>query len=572
MVSELITWLTVNYIGNITANAVYDVGVWTAEQARQWLRQHWFDPVTFEEIRSELQKSFSRSWQDVEQKYRQGGQWSRLSKEQQDLIHGRSEWLDSRERQARIFPQVTNPKTYAAGAEGSNVLVADHAAANAALLKHLESLGILDGLPRDFERLLEEHLLNGLLYHFVDGIKRDENLRNVLFFHQAVGLQVGQKVIQAQLDLVVSQLEQRGEYRVWQGEIINVIQEVNLKIDRLESGQERLPYQVSQQLSPHFEELDKGLAQILQRLPPENAQTLKKRLDPMYYLVDMLYNQEELRMLCIDLEVGFDDLSGQTKQAKARELVLWMNRWGRFSELLNKVQEDRPKIFRRPDLTDNTTAAAREYWLALEASIEMAKVDDATGRTNIESAFHLSTTSLQEITECTNAVTSLTRALTKNLKQSKAEKLSIGQRIIEEALPDVQGVGDKIKKIWSQVEDSMALHFLKFAKGVNDVIPRYHRAWNDYEKGMRILLQNSRGQSLIQVQDNTKEYLNSLSVMWGAGLSSQTKLEEFPTDNLKLGRAIQRAIQANDEYLKLLENGMAFIMTVAQYSPDATTI
>ncbi|GEM_PF-1622683 len=223
--SALVTWLTASYVGNVTANAVYDIGLWTKEQVQRWLTQRWSDREAFEAVRRELQRAFSHAWRDVEKTYRKGGQWDRLSEDQQELIRGRSKWLDSRDRQALIFPQLADPIAYATDSKEPDIIVAERGEVNAALFEHLQDLGILEGLPRGFEPLLEKQLLNGILYHFVeDGIRRNEDLRNVLFFHQAVGLQVGQRVTHSQLDEVLSKLEQLEVWRSWQREVVQAIE------------------------------------------------------------------------------------------------------------------------------------------------------------------------------------------------------------------------------------------------------------------------------------------------------------------------------------------------------------
>jgi len=40
------------------------------------------------------------------------------------------------------------------------------------------------------------------------------------------------------------------------------------------------------------------------------------------------YDLEELRTLCAQLGIPFDDLRGEGRSAKARELILWRNRSG----------------------------------------------------------------------------------------------------------------------------------------------------------------------------------------------------------------------------------------------------
>jgi hypothetical protein len=56
------------------------------------------------------------------------------------------------------------------------------------------------------------------------------------------------------------------------------------------------------------------------------------------------YNEDELRDLCIDLEVDYDDLPGSGKKGKVRELVGYFERRGRLSELEKAARERRPHI------------------------------------------------------------------------------------------------------------------------------------------------------------------------------------------------------------------------------------
>ena len=46
------------------------------------------------------------------------------------------------------------------------------------------------------------------------------------------------------------------------------------------------------------------------------------------------YDLEELRTLCAQFGVPFDDLRGEGRSAKARELILWLQRRGRLDELI----------------------------------------------------------------------------------------------------------------------------------------------------------------------------------------------------------------------------------------------
>lgn len=55
-------------------------------------------------------------------------------------------------------------------------------------------------------------------------------------------------------------------------------------------------------------------------------------------LID-LYDLEELRTLCAQLGVPFDDLRGEGRQARARELILWLERRERLDELKSVLQK-----------------------------------------------------------------------------------------------------------------------------------------------------------------------------------------------------------------------------------------
>ena len=53
------------------------------------------------------------------------------------------------------------------------------------------------------------------------------------------------------------------------------------------------------------------------------------------------YNLEEIRTLCSDIGVDYDDLGGEGKEAKARELVAYLKRRNKLDDLLRFLQNDR---------------------------------------------------------------------------------------------------------------------------------------------------------------------------------------------------------------------------------------
>ncbi|MGD9100094.1 MAG: hypothetical protein PVF45_06405, partial [Anaerolineae bacterium] len=57
------------------------------------------------------------------------------------------------------------------------------------------------------------------------------------------------------------------------------------------------------------------------------------------------FDLEELRTLCYDLGVEYDDLRGEGRGARARELVRWMGRRGELEQLVDALRQGRPGTF-----------------------------------------------------------------------------------------------------------------------------------------------------------------------------------------------------------------------------------
>jgi hypothetical protein len=63
------------------------------------------------------------------------------------------------------------------------------------------------------------------------------------------------------------------------------------------------------------------------------------------------YDLEDLRTLCFDLGVAYDDLRGEGCSAKARELTVWMGRRRQFDRLLTTLRRDHPDLFEQTGLS-----------------------------------------------------------------------------------------------------------------------------------------------------------------------------------------------------------------------------
>jgi hypothetical protein len=57
-----------------------------------------------------------------------------------------------------------------------------------------------------------------------------------------------------------------------------------------------------------------------------------------------VYNLAELKILCDDLAVDYENLGGERLENKILELISFMRRRGRYAELVRKVLVDRPAI------------------------------------------------------------------------------------------------------------------------------------------------------------------------------------------------------------------------------------
>jgi hypothetical protein len=60
--------------------------------------------------------------------------------------------------------------------------------------------------------------------------------------------------------------------------------------------------------------------------------------------IEQLFSKDELRTLCFDLGVDYDNLEGKGKAGKTRELVLYMNRQRRLGELVAACERLRPGL------------------------------------------------------------------------------------------------------------------------------------------------------------------------------------------------------------------------------------
>lgn len=87
--------------------------------------------------------------------------------------------------------------------------------------------------------------------------------------------------------------------------------------------------------------------------------------------LEKYFTMDELKTICFDSFIDFENISGETKEAKTRELVLYCQRHNKLPELLQACQERRPKI----DWPDPTGINDNGDYRTINISIE-EHIDD----------------------------------------------------------------------------------------------------------------------------------------------------------------------------------------------------
>jgi len=82
-----------------------------------------------------------------------------------------------------------------------------------------------------------------------------------------------------------------------------------------------------------------------------------------------LFDMEELRTLCYDLGVDYDNLPGEGKPAKARELVKLVERGGHLAELVDAIYHERPGA-----ITYDMASEQRDLERMIETESEVLRV------------------------------------------------------------------------------------------------------------------------------------------------------------------------------------------------------
>lgn len=78
--------------------------------------------------------------------------------------------------------------------------------------------------------------------------------------------------------------------------------------------------------------------------PTKDVVVIGRGLAPLRQNITVRFSDQEIRTLCFDLDVDYEDLPGEGKESKVRELIAYMRRRDRIPELVNYCCEQRPSV------------------------------------------------------------------------------------------------------------------------------------------------------------------------------------------------------------------------------------
>lgn len=95
-----------------------------------------------------------------------------------------------------------------------------------------------------------------------------------------------------------------------------------------------------------FSDFFAGIIRYIIKLIKKDFTTLEnpRKIVTLIKNLDKSFNDEELRHLCVELGVDYDNLGGSGKKDRARELVTYLNRRGQIAKLLTALEKLRPNV------------------------------------------------------------------------------------------------------------------------------------------------------------------------------------------------------------------------------------
>ena len=222
-----LTTVVGGFLGGLAAGVGQEIA---ADLLKERTIDRWLDARINHDVQETLRRAFAEAVGDLLAEYQASRSWGELSAEQRTLVRERCELLRSRGIITQLFPTVDDPRGELPDEDVARLFTADHGTVNEELLAELQRLGLMDGLPADFQRRLRERLLNGVTYYFFErGIKGDEKTRDAVFFQQLVALRRDAAAAQADLGRILAALDTLPQARAWRAEVLSRLQVLSVE-------------------------------------------------------------------------------------------------------------------------------------------------------------------------------------------------------------------------------------------------------------------------------------------------------------------------------------------------------
>jgi hypothetical protein len=134
-----------------------------------------------------------------------------------------------------------------------------------------------------------------------------------------------------------------------------------------------------------FAQINVGSTQQASHKALADAQAERVRLREQ---LDSLFSQDDIRVLCFDLGIDFDNLAGGTKQVKVQSLIVYCEQRGRVDDLIQRATAINPNMIwpaQRPS-NNRLTTAQLAYVHEIALRTLKASMPDATAQ-QIANAF-----------------------------------------------------------------------------------------------------------------------------------------------------------------------------------------
>jgi hypothetical protein len=91
-------------------------------------------------------------------------------------------------------------------------------------------------------------------------------------------------------------------------------------------------------------EAKNGFTSSASSIPDHESSFFEGFRADLRHKVATYFNDDEIKSLCFDLGIEYENLAGETREAKARELVTYCERTSQVSQLANRCRELRPSV------------------------------------------------------------------------------------------------------------------------------------------------------------------------------------------------------------------------------------